>query len=82
MILPYDANPGRMEFSERTGSFVSSVLEQSATPHFVIEDNDEVVKGLKARAIEAASGNAADPEAIATANLGAAHACSSPFPTP
>jgi monovalent cation:H+ antiporter-2, CPA2 family len=56
----------------RVGSFVSSVLEQSATPHFVIEDNDEVVKGLKARGIEAASGNAADPEVIAAANLGAA----------
>ena len=56
----------------RVGSFVSSVLEQSATPHFVIEDNDEVVKGLKARGIEAASGNAADPEIIAAANLGAA----------
>ena len=56
----------------RVGSFVSSVLGQSATPHFVIEDNDEVVKGLKARGIEAASGNAADPEVIAAANLGAA----------
>ena len=56
----------------RVGSFVSAVLEQSATPHFVIEDKDEVVTGLTARGIEAASGNAADPEVIAAANLGAA----------
>jgi CPA2 family monovalent cation:H+ antiporter-2 len=56
----------------RVGSFISSVLGQSAMPLFVIEDNDEVVKGLKARGIEAVSGNAADPEVIAAANLSAA----------
>jgi DNA invertase Pin-like site-specific DNA recombinase len=26
MILPYDANPGRMEFSERTGKLVMGIL--------------------------------------------------------
>jgi hypothetical protein len=27
MILPYDANPGRMEFSERTGSACPSLTD-------------------------------------------------------
>ncbi|MGC2408494.1 MAG: YbaL family putative K(+) efflux transporter [Methyloceanibacter sp.] len=56
----------------RVGSFISAVLERSATPLFVIEDNDEVVKGLKVRGIEAVSGNAANPEVIRAANLSAA----------
>ena len=56
----------------RVGSFISVVLERSVTPLFVIEDNDEVVKGVKVRGIEAVSGNAADPEVIRVANLSAA----------
>jgi len=56
----------------RVGSFISAVLERSVTPLFVIEDNDEVVKGVKVRGIEAVSGNAADPEVIRVANLSAA----------
>jgi CPA2 family monovalent cation:H+ antiporter-2 len=56
----------------RVGSFISAVLGQSAVPLFVIEDNDDAVKGLKARGIEALSGNAADPEVIAATNLIAA----------
>ena len=56
----------------RVGSFISAVLERSVTPLFVIEDNDEVVKVVKVRGIEAVSGNAADPEVIRVANLSAA----------
>jgi monovalent cation:H+ antiporter-2, CPA2 family len=56
----------------RVGSFISAVLGPSAVPLFVIEDNDDAVKGLKARGIEALSGNAADPEVIAATNLIAA----------
>jgi CPA2 family monovalent cation:H+ antiporter-2 len=56
----------------RVGSFISAVLGQSAVPLFVIEDDPEAVRGLKARGIEAVSGNAADPELIAAANLSAA----------
>ena len=56
----------------RVGSFISAVLGQSAVPLFVIEDNPEAVQQLKARGIEAVSGNAADPELIAAANLSSA----------
>jgi CPA2 family monovalent cation:H+ antiporter-2 len=56
----------------RVGSFISAVLARSAMPLFVIEDNDDAVKGLAARGIEALTGNAADPEVIGAANLGAA----------
>jgi CPA2 family monovalent cation:H+ antiporter-2 len=56
----------------RVGSFISSVLGQGHTPLFVIEDDDDAVKELHDRGIEAVSGNAADPELIAGANLRAA----------
>jgi CPA2 family monovalent cation:H+ antiporter-2 len=56
----------------RVGSFISAALAQSGAPLFVIEDNDDAVKGLKRRGIEAVSGNAADPELIAAANFSAA----------
>jgi monovalent cation:H+ antiporter-2, CPA2 family len=56
----------------RVGRFISSVLGQSAGPLFVIEDNDDAVKGLKVRGVETVRGNAADPRVIASANLGAA----------
>jgi CPA2 family monovalent cation:H+ antiporter-2 len=56
----------------RVGSFISSVLRQGPTPLFVIEDDDDAVKELHDRGIEALSGNAADPELIAAANLRAA----------
>jgi monovalent cation:H+ antiporter-2, CPA2 family len=56
----------------RVGSFISSVLRQRHTPLFVIEDDDDAVKELQHRGIEAVSGNAADPELIAAANLRAA----------
>ena len=56
----------------RVGGFVSAVLGKSATPMFVIEDNDDAVEELKTRGIEALSGNAADPAVIVAANLRAA----------
>jgi CPA2 family monovalent cation:H+ antiporter-2 len=56
----------------RVGSFISGVLRERSTPLFLIEDDDEMVADLKAEGIEALSGNAADPEILAAANLGAA----------
>jgi CPA2 family monovalent cation:H+ antiporter-2 len=56
----------------RVGSFISGVLRQRSTPLFVIEDDDDMVADLKAEGIEALSGNAADPEVLQAANLGAA----------
>ena len=56
----------------RVGSAISDVLAEKKVPFFVIEDNDDAVAALKERGIEALSGNAADPEVIKAANLGAA----------
>jgi monovalent cation:H+ antiporter-2, CPA2 family len=56
----------------RVGSAISKVVLQQGIPIFVIEDDDESVDALKAAGVEALSGNAADPEIIAAANLGAA----------
>ncbi|MBK5198509.1 MAG: NAD-binding protein, partial [Methyloceanibacter sp.] len=56
----------------RVGSFISSVLSESKTPLFVIEDDEDAVAGLKARGIEALRGNAANPAVIPAANLNAA----------
>ncbi len=56
----------------RVGSFISAVLRERAAPLFVIEDDEDAVAALKAVGIEALSGNAADPEVIVAANLGAA----------
>jgi CPA2 family monovalent cation:H+ antiporter-2 len=56
----------------RVGKFISNVLRERGTPLFVIEDNADDVAVLKEQGIEAISGNAADPELIQAANLGAA----------
>ena len=56
----------------RVGSAISKVLRENNVPLFVVEDDDEAVEALKAQGVEAVSGNAADPEIIAAANLGAA----------
>ena len=56
----------------RVGKFISNALRERGTPLFVIEDNADDVAALKERGIEAVSGNAADPELIEAANLGAA----------
>ena len=54
----------------RVGSFISGVLRQRGMPVFVIEDDEDAVADLRSAGIEALSGNAADPEVIAAANLG------------
>ena len=56
----------------RVGSFISGVLRERSTPLFVIEDDDDMVDDLKAEGVEALSGNAADPDILAAANLGSA----------
>jgi CPA2 family monovalent cation:H+ antiporter-2 len=56
----------------RVGSFISQALGRGTDPLFVIEDDEEEVAALKTRGIAALAGNAADPEIIAAANLGAA----------
>jgi CPA2 family monovalent cation:H+ antiporter-2 len=56
----------------RVGSAISDALSEKKIPFFVIEDNDDAVAALRERGIEALSGNAADPEVIKAANLGAA----------
>ncbi len=56
----------------RVGSAISDVLAEKKVPFFVIEDNDDAVAALKERGMHALSGNAADPEVIKAANLGAA----------
>ncbi len=56
----------------RVGRYLSSVLRERSIPLFVIEDNGDIVSNLKAQGVEALSGNAADPEIIAAANLGEA----------
>ena len=53
----------------RVGSFISGVLRQRSTPLLVIEDDDDMVDNLKAEGVEALSGNAADPDILAAANL-------------
>jgi CPA2 family monovalent cation:H+ antiporter-2 len=56
----------------RVGSVVSQLLSQRNTPLFVIEDDADVAGELRTRGIEALAGNAADPQVIEAANLGAA----------
>lgn len=56
----------------RVGKFISNALRERGTPLFVIEDNADDVAALREQGIEAVSGNAADPELIQAANLGAA----------
>jgi CPA2 family monovalent cation:H+ antiporter-2 len=56
----------------RVGSAISDVLAEKKVPFFVIEENDDAVAALKERGMHALSGNAADPEVIKAANLGAA----------
>ena len=56
----------------RVGSAISAALRMKGVPLFVIEDNEDAVAALKTTGVETLSGNAADPELIATANLGGA----------
>jgi CPA2 family monovalent cation:H+ antiporter-2 len=56
----------------RVGRFMTEALRKRHVPLFIIEDDDDAVEALRDRGIEALSGNAADPEVIPAANLGAA----------
>jgi CPA2 family monovalent cation:H+ antiporter-2 len=56
----------------RVGRVVSNALAAAGTPFLVIENSDALVATLRERTIEAISGNAADPEVLAAANLAAA----------
>jgi CPA2 family monovalent cation:H+ antiporter-2 len=56
----------------RVGSFISAALKDRDIPLLVIEDNDDKIAELKERGVEVLVGNAADPEVIEAANLGAA----------
>ena len=61
-------------WSATAGSAASSAksLAEKKVPLLVIESDDERLAELKAQGVEAIAGNAADPEIIAAANLGAA----------
>ncbi|RAI38703.1 cation:proton antiporter, partial [Rhodoplanes roseus] len=56
----------------RVGSLVADALAAAGTPFLVIEDADVPLAALRARGTETLVGNAADPEVLAAANLGAA----------
>ena len=56
----------------RVGSVVSPALRANGTPLLVIEVDDATSEALKAKGIASIAGNAADPEVLAAANLGAA----------
>ncbi|HVG50370.1 MAG TPA: YbaL family putative K(+) efflux transporter [Xanthobacteraceae bacterium] len=58
----------------RVGSVVGKVLIEDATPLVVIEDNAAVIKGLREQGVEGLSGNAAAPDMLQAANIGAARA--------
>lgn len=56
----------------RVGAHIGSKLAAEHVPFFVIEDNEDIVSELEKDGQEAISGNAADPNLIAAANLPAA----------
>lgn len=56
----------------RVGRFISPAAMEAGLPLLVIEDNSDDAAKLKERGIETISGNAASPEIIKAANLGAA----------
>lgn len=56
----------------RVGTFIGDALTAAGTPLLVIEDGEDRITKLKERNIEVISGNAADPEVAAAANLTAA----------
>jgi K+:H+ antiporter len=56
----------------RVGGVISEDLAERKVPLLVIESDDERLAELKAQGVESIAGNAADPEIIAAANLGAA----------
>ena len=56
----------------RVGSVIGAALAETRTPLLVIETDADNAAALRARSIETISGNAADPEVVAAANLAAA----------
>ena len=56
----------------RVGSVVSAALRQAGTPLLVIEDNPGIIERLREQGIEIISGNAAAPDMLQAANVGAA----------
>lgn len=53
----------------RFGSVIAEKIQEQGHPLYVIEHNDKLVEQLRARGIEAVSGNAAAPELVRTANI-------------
>jgi monovalent cation:H+ antiporter-2, CPA2 family len=56
----------------RVGSFISARLLAGNVPFLVIETNEDKVPGLRKEGVEVITGNAADPEVAAAANIGTA----------
>jgi CPA2 family monovalent cation:H+ antiporter-2 len=56
----------------RVGSFISEALARKGTPFLVLEDDADIAERLKGAGRETIVGNAADPEVLRAANLGAA----------
>jgi CPA2 family monovalent cation:H+ antiporter-2 len=57
----------------RVGSFISEQLGKAATPLLVIDSEANNAERARLRGFEVITGNAADPEIVAAANLAAAH---------
>jgi CPA2 family monovalent cation:H+ antiporter-2 len=56
----------------RVGSVVSEALREAKLPFLVIESDQDRAAELRQQSIETVTGNAADPEVVRSANLGAA----------
>jgi CPA2 family monovalent cation:H+ antiporter-2 len=56
----------------RVGSVVSEALREAKLPYLVIENDHDAAAELRQQSIETITGNAADPEVVRSANLGAA----------
>jgi CPA2 family monovalent cation:H+ antiporter-2 len=56
----------------RVGKAVSRLFAERKVPFLIIEEDEDVVAGLRERGVAALAGNAADPEILAAANLSAA----------
>jgi K+:H+ antiporter len=56
----------------RVGSVVSEALREAKLPYLVIENDHDAAAELRQQSIETITGNAADPEVMRSANLGAA----------
>ncbi|MGE0118245.1 MAG: YbaL family putative K(+) efflux transporter [Dongiaceae bacterium] len=56
----------------RVGSRIGQALQSAGHPLLVVEDNDDIVKELRAAGVEVITGNAAAPEAVRATNLGRA----------